>query len=313
MKFKTNFFDLAKSIALIVVCAVVAFKIWDYDFNKSTQRGLDETTIIKLAENVVKAQVVANDANLKTLINELKRQNSIAIEEANKNKESIMEVGRVIAKLESGIDELKSSFIHKDDQDPEKDLDFAQVYREASDGTKFPTADIYYSPNLIGEERWTVNKHPLYFYTTIVETETEEGFFNRYAELHIENRRIPSLKGKLFPIKVEDIRWEKRAIKDKKFRFNPRLSFGASITIKDIYPNIGMSLFSYGRTKRDMDWRFITLQAGGNNEHLSLGLTPVSYNIGEFLPLVENLFLGLNVSINTDNELFYGSDISVPF
>jgi hypothetical protein len=313
MKVESNVFDITKSVMLIAVCFVLIYKFWNYEFNNNHDRGLDETTVTKIAENIVKAQVVESNKRLDTLIEEFKKQNSIVIDEIENKKEEIVELGRVISSLQSEISEMKSNFIFKDNENPKKDVDFTQVSREASNGESFPTADIYYSPNLDSDNRWTINTHPLKFYTTVVETETKDGFSNRYVELNVENRRIPSLRGKLFPIKIDDFVWEKKEIKDKSFDFNPRLSFGATCTNECIYPNIGISLFSYGRTYRDINFRFLTIAAGGDNDKLSLGLTPVSYNLGEFIPLVENLFLGPNVSINTDNDISYGGDLSVPF
>lgn len=312
MKVESNVFDITKSVMLIVVCFVLIYKFWNYEFNNNDM-GLDETTVTKIAENVVKAQVVESNKRLDALIEEFKKQNSVVIDEIENKKEEIVELGRVISSLQSEISEMKSNFIFKDDKNPEKDVDFTQVSREASNGESFPTADVYYSPNLDSDNRWTINTHPLKFYTTVVETETKDGFSNRYVELNVENRRIPSLRGKLFPIKIDDFVWEKKEIKDKSFDFNPRLGFGATCTNEGIYPNIGISLFSYGRTYRDINFRFLTIAAGGDDDKLSLGLTPVSYNLGEFIPLVENLFLGPNVSINTDNDISYGGDLSVPF
>lgn len=313
MKVESNVFDITKSIMLVVVCFILVYKFWGYDPKFINDRGLDETTVTKIAENIAKAQVVESNKRLDTLIEELKKQNSVVIKEIENKNEEITQLGKIVSSLKSEISEMKSNFIFKDDKNPEKDVDFTQISREASNGESFPIADVYYSPNLNSDNKWTINTHALKFYTNVVETETKDGFFNRYVELNVENRRIPSLRGKLFPITIDDFNWQKKEIKDKSFDFNPRLSFGASCTNEGVYPNIGISLFSYGRTFRDINFRFLTFAAGGDNDKLSLGLTPVSYNLGEFIPLVENLFLGPNVSINTDNDISYGGDLSVPF
>jgi hypothetical protein len=313
MTFNTNFFDITKGITLLVICFLLTVKVWNYDFNRTIQNGISESTVTMIADNIVKNSIVANNEKLNSLIDELRKSNNKALVEAIKSKDDITAVGEIVYSLKSDIKELKSSFLYKDNKDPSKDVDFTQVQIKSSGDELIPIADIYYSPNIEGDDKWVINNHPLSFHTTIIETETEDGLTNKYTELTIENKRIPSLKDKRFPIGIDKVIWEKREIKDKKFMLNYRVSFGASINNRDVYPNIGISLFSYGRTIRDMDWRFVEVNFGGNENDVYLGFVPVSYNAGIFLPLVENLFIGPNISINSDIDLLYGGSISVPF
>ena len=129
----------------------------------------------------------------------------------------------------------------------------------------------------------------------------------------IENNFVSSTKGKKFPINVKTVNWAKGELQEKKFRWGPRIGFSGIIDTVDIFPAIDVSLFSYGRTKRDIDWRFFGMAAGGSKDIFFISMYPFSYNVGNFLPLVENLFVGPTFSINSNSEKSYGIGISVPF
>jgi hypothetical protein len=54
---------------------------------------------------------------------------------------------------------------------------------------------------------------------------------------------------------------------------------------------------AYGRTVNDNDWRFIRLGAGvTTKENWFLELDPVQYNLGRYIPLISDLWLGIGVA-----------------
>jgi hypothetical protein len=62
-----------------------------------------------------------------------------------------------------------------------------------------------------------------------------------------------------------------------------------------------------------MDWRFLTLGIGGDKDEVYGYFMPVQYNIGNFIPLVENMFVGPFIGVGTDTDVTYGAGISVLF
>ena len=110
-----------------------------------------------------------------------------------------------------------------------------------------------------------------------------------------------------------EIEWARREDKEKGFDWNLRLGFGGVLTLTDVFSGLDLSLASYGRTKRDIDWRFISLGIGGNTSVLYGYFKPVEYNIGNFIPIVKNLFAGPLIGMGTNSEKIFGVVLSVPF
>lgn len=87
---------------------------------------------------------------------------------------------------------------------------------------------------------------------------------------------------------------------ENKFRFNPILSLGLDFGTYvsnpefEMVPNLQVSLFSYGKTKVLPTWTFLGLGAGYemNRKNLTFVLSPVDFNLGDVLPLIQNLYIG---------------------
>ncbi len=63
-----------------------------------------------------------------------------------------------------------------------------------------------------------------------------------------------------------------------------------------------------------MTWRFLDIGVGGNKEGMSLALTPVSYNLGETLPVISNLFIGPYIGWEIGDPTYsFGLSTSIPF
>ncbi len=67
--------------------------------------------------------------------------------------------------------------------------------------------------------------------------------------------------------------------------WNPRVSLGFGIA-SDVFGAFEVSLFSYGRTKGDMDWRLLSLGLGTNDDDNYFYIAPIEYNIGKPLPFM---------------------------
>jgi len=93
---------------------------------------------------------------------------------------------------------------------------------------------------------------------------------------------------------------------ESSFRFNPRLFIAIDGGIYfnnvrgEITPNLQMALFSYGKHKRASDWTFLGLGGGyaTQENNLAFILSPVRYNISNFVPYTENLFFGPSLTVD---------------
>jgi hypothetical protein len=308
---KHNLFDITKSVFL-VVCAVFII-VKGGAFLDRSGSNLTETQYTRIAENVMRAQVVENDKAFKEMMKEFKAEDSELLKNTDKK---INELGKIVGRLDSSIAEMKEGdlTVIESPDDPKKEVIIIPLDRESADGEKIPVGNMYYNPNMDKvEDRFTHYAMPLEFHVGILMTEKEDGSYDRMVELNVESPYIKKYKGKKFKMKVTGFKWAKKEINDKKFRFHTRLGFGANFTTDSFAPALDVSFFSYGRTEVDMDWRFLVFSLAGDEKEVSIGVYPVQYNVGKILPLVENIFIGPTIMADTSGEVNYGVGISVPF
>ena len=56
-------------------------------------------------------------------------------------------------------------------------------------------------------------------------------------------------------------------------------------------PYLGVSFLGYGKTKDDLNWRFIKAIVSPSEEAVGVGACPLSYNVGKNLPLFSNIWI----------------------
>lgn len=304
----TNLFDFTKSVFLIVM---IGFMFFNYGrFTSWMDRPtITENTVTMIAENIVKAQFTASDAKIKELKKELKDNKSALFSVVN---EKIDEIGILKAELKQSRDLNKHSD-HVYLKGKKTDHHFIKIYKTDTEGKKFPIAWAMFHPNQDPEKLWKIGTYPIEFHTNIIETENKDGIYNRYVEMNIRNNQMKETRGKKFPITVSSVKWAKSEYEERSFMWNPRLGFASLLTTDDAFPALDLSLFSYGRTKRDMDWRFLSFGFGGNKNDIYGLIKPIEYNIGNFIPLVENMFIGPAIVFDTEGRKSYGGGISIPF
>lgn len=315
--FSTNLWDGTKSVALILVIVFMFLKVptmFDSALNTLSTNKVDETTITRVAENLVRVQLVESNKELKALIKEMKDMNSATLQMIKEKDEQIVELGKVIGSMGGNSASSSGSVVHSNSEEPTKELEDVVVYSKVADDKEIPVARVFYSPNAPeGTDKWGSQTFPIDYYTTIFETKDVEGNSNRYVELWAQNDFIPSTRGKKFPINISEVKWAKGKEPDKKFRFHTRLGFSGIFSTKELYPALDISFLSYGRTKRDMEWRFLDITLGGTKEDLYFGVIPASYNLGNIIPFVENTFIGPSIAVDTELNYSYGISLSVPF
>jgi hypothetical protein len=343
MKFNTNLWDITKALCLVAVILFVWVKGSDFIDKFNTKSELPPEIRIQLQENqALIANMRASNQELKNLILELKSKDGQQarlieyVEAENKKKDArIDELGVIVAKLDRSVNKLRTpATVAKTPAltgDPEEDkrreelaYEYKQIDATDTNGEKFPIAWAMYSPNKPPDERWKTGTYDLEFNVTVVESETEEGTYDRAVSAHIENNTNPETIGKEYPIPLpkSNIIWAKAEPPPKKFRWwSPRLGAGMTFTPEDMAPKIDISLSSYGRSKRDIDWRFFTFGVGAakgteedSNEWKGIfSFELASWNVGNVLPLVENLFVAPVVTYDTDDKASVGVSLSIPF
>jgi len=319
-----KFFDVTKSITLL---AVVAF-LWFHGsslvsgFNKPF---IPPAVLKTIDDNALKlSRLAESNVAVEDLRREFEAKNSKILddyeEQKKRTREVLEELGRVNAKQKQTVDLIN----RKSDKvtTPKKEIlayEFKKVYAKDTEGKSFPVAWAMYFPNQVKDKRWKTGTYPLDYYTKIIETENDDGTFNRYAEMHLENNQMDETKGNQYPIKLENIEWAKVEKKECSWRWwNPRLGFGLISTSKCVAPTLDLSIVSYGRTRRDLDYRFISFGLGiakASDDSLTFigSFEPFSWNVGNVLPLVENLFVGPVGAVDSNSTMELGVKVVIPF
>jgi len=163
------------------------------------------------------------------------------------------------------------------------------------------------------ENPWDVEIYPRQYQVTNVVSVNDDGKTNMHSQVTITSN------GESVIVPIENANYVENYPKAK-FRFNPRLYFGVDAgfapyniakvqpdAVGEIIPGAQVFLFSHGKTKLDTDWAILGLGLGYATQNRALGFTlsPIHYNVGKPIPLIENLFLGPTVGLDTKGNLSF--------
>ena len=306
-------YQSTKSIVLVVGLCIFtwgiyqAFSEWKNHFELKNE--LINEQMIKLADNIVNQRA---EINTKLLEQRMKELDKRIIDLVNSRDQQITDIGKSISSLSQSFHESQSNY--HNDEDESKDYDEVAIFNKditSEDDSPLPLGWAIYSPNIDSEEKWTVGNYKLNFEHQIVLAENDERLDVIMEAWITPEGYFPNGEVKKFPLKIDEVNWIRKE-PESKWGFNPRLALGVSLGT-EVYPNLGVSFFSYGKTKRDMDWKFLKFSIGGNNDNIFLQLNPVEYNIGNVIPLIENIFIGPYINLSDDSEYGFGLGLNVPF
>ena len=66
-----------------------------------------------------------------------------------------------------------------------------------------------------------------------------------------------------------------------------------------------LSIFGYGKTKNDLDFKLIGVGANFNRDYVDINLVPVSYRIGNHIPIVEDMYISPGIGFGTGGTLAF--------
>ena len=137
---------------------------------------------------------------------------------------------------------------------------------------------------------------------TIIATD-EAGAIRAYSKLSV------AVEGKDYVLPVTHM-GTTTVLPQARFRFSPGVYFGAdagafvSALRFDVLPTAQVGLWSYGRTSLAPEFAFALLGVGYavTAREPVLALSPITVNIGSFLPMVENLHIVPTVGFSLTGE-----------
>lgn len=154
------------------------------------------------------------------------------------------------------------------------------------------------------ENPWEAEIYPRNYHVTSIVSVDEDGKQNFHNKFSVETN------GEMHELPITSSKFVQE-YPSNKFRFDPRFYLGIDAgiitgeqSVFEVSPNLQVAFFTFGKTKKDIDFNFLSIGGGYNinNETISLILSPINYNIGQHIPLMDNLFVGPSFSLDTDRN-----------
>ena len=142
----------------------------------------------------------------------------------------------------------------------------------------------------------------------LLETITPTGAINNYIRLYEVNNE-GAVTG-MFDIQEFDMIVDDQ--RNSKFLWwDPHVDMGVGLGLRsdssreslkwEGNSSVGLTVISYGLTSKDLAWRFgrVSFDIG---QEMAVGFTPVLYNMGNDLPILTNLWLGVATHYGLENN-----------
>ena len=334
MQIKT-YYEIAKAVmfGLIIVALVVAglkgYAWVNMQFAHQEAQHKIELESARQYKQYNDSLVRAHTEIVKSLKEEIKELDGRwdeARRDIKEKDEEIINIGKTIAKLNENVRDLrvKSDHAYKEGTGDYNEQYFKKIMYRSKDGegnvTEVPIAWSIYFPNRELDKQWKTGVYPLEYHSKIVQSEQDDGQFNTYTEVYFENNKDKSSRGLEVPIEIVSSKFTQLRKEDKEFfwwapHLNLNVDFGISgfDLGNPIVPGISISTSGYGRTKSDLDWKFIDLGISSDGTDTYFRFAPFAYNIGTFIPLISNTFVSPFVGFSTNSETLFGIGLGVSF
>lgn len=163
------------------------------------------------------------------------------------------------------------------------------------------------------EKPWDINiKAREYKVASVVGTDEDQRmyFYNKFT-MSVDNKDYE------IPIKAATTKQE---YPEAKFSwFNPRLYLSANGVVGfnpvqgDFIPGLNVQVMSYGKYKKQPDLSILQLGVGYGvvSQRPQVLVMPISYNVGQHLPLMNNAYVGPSLSVGTNGNVSVGGGLTV--
>jgi hypothetical protein len=160
---------------------------------------------------------------------------------------------------------------------------------------------------------WSVNIPPReYHVTNVIGTDENQ-------RTYIYNKFSVKVQDKDYDLKITKAETKQEFPTAKWSWFNPRLFVGidGGVNVNQVKgeftPSLDVGIMSYGRYKTQPDFSVLQVGAGFGtvSKKPQLIVTPVTYNVGQHLPLMNNMYVGPSVHIGTTGNFSVMAGIRV--
>jgi len=173
---------------------------------------------------------------------------------------------------------------------------------ESFPNTKVPIGTVGFSA--WQEKPWSIDIRPReYRVTNVVGTDDNQRHY-------VYNKFSVVVDGKPYDVKIDKAEMVEEYPEPSFHWWNPRLFVGTDSGVNlsnmngELTPNINIGVMSYGMYKNQPDFSFLQVGVGYGaiSRRAQLVVTPVVYNVGKHLPLMNNMYVGPSVHISSNAE-----------
>lgn len=133
------------------------------------------------------------------------------------------------------------------------------------------------------------------------------------------NKFVVKIDGKDYTVPINSAVTEQVYPESKWSWWNPRLFLGVDSGFNinqmqgEFTPNVSISLMSYGRYKTQPDFSILGIGVGYGiiDKKVQLNFTPVTYNVGQHIPLMNNTYIGPSIHIGLDGDVSFMAGVKV--
>jgi len=165
------------------------------------------------------------------------------------------------------------------------------------------------------KDPWDVKVFPRNYNVTTVIGQDEDGKHYTYNKFTIET------EGKTYEVPISKANFVEK-FPDPSFHINPKvhLTVGGGIITNPVpspefTPSLQLFVFSYGKTKTTVDtqWSLLGIGVGFETQQVlpALIVSPAKYNLGNAIPVIENLHIGPSVSVDIKGQFSVLGELSV--
>lgn len=125
------------------------------------------------------------------------------------------------------------------------------------------------------------------------------------------NKAFIKVDGKEYEIPIREA-ITKQQYPEPKFSFwNPRLFLGVDGGVGvnpvqgEFAPSLSLGIMSYGRYRTTPDFSVLQIGAGYGvvSQTFQASITPFAYNVGQYIPFMNNMYLGPSIHVGTDGNV----------
>lgn len=320
-------------IMIILVLAVGA--ILKKLFYENTQLRAEVTEFKQLTDTLVRASAKwATKSDLEEKLKDmLTKEDREALErDLAALRASLVVVGKTVGSIGKKVSELEKS-TSEGPQNPDVEqcadgrlIDVhgytkAPQIKEVRDENEAPLASVSFDASK--DKPWKYSVYERRFHLTTAVSRQENG---QFAFHHTLDYDVPEKSDKKYKIKLTSSEYLQVHESGKMFWWNPIIDIGAFVGA-NVYSfafgpgrsdgvfsfgaELGVSFSSYGYTRTDGLWRFFRLGLGYDAERRAghLSFTPVTFNVGNPLPLLTNLWFYPHVSVDSGGGIVLGGGV----